>query len=109
LDYEALMRITTDGFQLTSGSNVPEDYVWMIDFSRYLRHNVNESLVTRVEQPLFQANYQATLSERADTTQPATLEVNDGSSIQTVLFSDWSFVDSKTIQINSAVFNQNAI
>jgi hypothetical protein len=109
LDYEVLVRVQTRPFPLSNGSNVPEDYVWLVDFPRYLRHNVEESLVPRVEQAQFQANFQATLSERADVTQSASLTVNNGIEESTISFADWNFVDAKTIQINSALFDQNSL
>jgi hypothetical protein len=109
LNYEALMGVTTQPFQLSTGENTPNDYVWMIDLSVYNRRNTLPASLTRTEQALFGTDFTYTLSHRCDTTQPATLQVNTGTQVQTVSVINWSFADSTTIQIDSTIFNPLAI
>lgn len=109
MDYDVLMRVTTKPFQASASGSDPTDYLWLIDFARYARHQVKESLRTRVEQASFGADFTATLTERAALDEAASLERDNGLVRETVNFADWSFEDAKTIRISSSVFDSNSI
>lgn len=110
LDYDVLIRATSETFQLAGPGMTPADYLWMLDLSAYRRHEVIERYVPRSEQAQFIGDFTAKLSEHADiTTSTATLTRNSGF-VQTVVnFADWNFVDSTHIKILPTVFDNTSI
>ena len=109
IDYDLLMRATSEPFQLTDGSSNPSNYVWLADLSMYRRHQVNSIDRPRTEQIQFTSTFTATLKFTADITQSATLTSNNGITEQTVGISAWQFQDDKTVKIDSGTFDVNSI
>lgn len=109
LSYEVLMRATTEAIDLSDGGATLEDYVWMTDFTHYRRHDVLERQRARTEQVTVLADFTARLSERADIKEDATLTRDDGTTSTIVPNFQWTFQDTKTIKLDPAVFDPNAL
>lgn len=109
IDYDVLMRATSEAIELEAPEVTMEDYVWLADLAHYKRHNVEERNRSRLEQLNFLADYTAQLSERADTNEAATITRNNGLVTETVPSINWVFTNSKTVRLDPGVFDTNSI
>lgn len=107
-DYDLLMRAETGAIELAAVGVDVSEYVWLADLVLYRRHNVNELTTTRTEEMVFKTNYEASLKEQADTSENASLLVNDGMTEREVPFTLWRFQDARTIVLDSTEFNPDA-
>lgn len=106
LTYEVLMRAETEAFSLPTSR---ADYVWIIDFTAFKRHNIEEVERARTQQVVFNLDGRALLKERANISEAATLTKNTGIVSETVSRAFWDFVDQGTVRIDKSVLDLNAI
>ena len=108
LDYDIPIRATSEVIDLGTDRT---DYLWLADLSEYRRHGVEVELHTRTEELAWRVNFTARLSWRADTTATSTCSLirDNGSDQTTVPRSRWSFVDAKTLKIDSSVFDSGSV
>lgn len=109
LDYDVMMRATTEAIEAEAGGIAREDYVWLVDFAAYKRHNIGVIEEEMTEQAVFVSDFTAKLSLRANTLETATLEEDTGLAVRTISQLNWSFVDARTVRIEGSEFNPNAI
>lgn len=103
IDYDALIQAETPVLDLGASS---ADYLWLTTIYAWRRvaNTLGERSVTRGV--TFDAQFRATLDASSDQDKNTSVlfengvEVNDAS---------WEYIDSQTIQINSSVFNADAV
>lgn len=107
IDYEVLMRAESAVIDLGASW---ADYLWYADAAIDRRTEPEIVDRERTEQLLFDGDFQATLSEHADTdTTTAVLIKDTGIKQEQVSVTNWGFVDSLTVEIDSSVFDADAI
>lgn len=110
IDYSVLMRATTGVIDVAQNGTPHTEYVWLTDFTTWERRDIIDTLRGRTEQAEFRADFTAPLTDHADTTSgTAVLSKNNGLFEETVSTQSWSFVDSKTVRVDSTVFDANAL
>lgn len=112
-DYDVLMQATTRPFAIEAAGADATEYVWLADLAAYKRHEVEELQRERVVQVSFDADFTASIKERADLSLESidiAQLVQDNGSVQTTIHAlNWGFVDSKTIRIDAGLFDANSI
>lgn len=107
LDYEALIRASSPVIDLGASYT---DYLWLADSKIYRR--AETEVVTRVQtvQVTFRADYTAELIDPSDQDQSSsTLTANDGLVETIVPAANWRYTGSNILEIDSSVFNADAL
>jgi hypothetical protein len=107
LDYNLLFQFESLGIDLGSSY---ANYLWFVDYYKYGRLDANsiESLQT-VAVVFNPSTFRAALPRRSNKNQTAAQLLKDTGSSQTILqLSQWSFVDDKTINIDSGQYDPKA-
>jgi hypothetical protein len=107
IDYERLTRAETPVLDLGTNYNY---YLWFIDAAIYRR--VEPALIERERtvQVQFRADFRATLAEISNGDQTtATLYQDTGITRTEVARLDWRFVDNRTVEIESDLFDSDSV
>jgi hypothetical protein len=107
IDYNKLIQYTSDTMSLPTDY---QEYIWFVDAYIYNQLNMSTSDLSTSVGIQFDDNYQASLTEYSDQNQLTSTLTMDNGTLQSVISIDkWKYIDSKTIQINSDVYDSNSI
>ena len=108
-EYQALIQVETAPIDIVSPSPNGAD-TWIADYLAWNRHDtVANSYRTEISIE-FNANLQATLSQRSDADKlQSVLTENNGLNKRIVPQQAWNYIDSLNVKISGSEFNANSI
>ncbi len=109
IDYQALIQLETAVIDITIPTNNGID-TWFADFVAWNRHRSDINTIRGTVSAIFNAAFNATLPRRSDQSKLNSVLIEDTGIIQrTIPQSQWNYIDSLTVNINSSQFNPEAI
>lgn len=109
INYQALIRVETAPIDLVVPADNGND-TWFPDFLAWSRHRSEIDILRETVSLIFNASFVATLNIRSDQDKlNSVLTENTGVSQRIIPKESWTYLDSRTIRINGAEFNSNAI